>query len=110
MTVGQHDGHGDPTVTVRRTEGVVLVTVGGALDPPTRNRLAQILDDLIDGQGNLFLTVELPGIDEAPVETIDVLAKAADRASARNGQLRLSPAAHRDDLAPDSPTAVDRTP
>jgi hypothetical protein len=79
----------EPLLTVRRGQGGVMVTVRGELNQPGRQRLGQVLDDLIIGQGNLFLTVELPDTKRVGIDTLEVLVGAAEGAWARQGRLTV---------------------
>ena len=96
MTVTDRMGERhEPLVSVGREDARVVVSVRGALDATLRDRLAQVLDDLIEGQGNLLVAVELLDVESVDVDTLDVLVRAADRAWARNAQLTVStPVAH----------------
>jgi hypothetical protein len=46
-------------VVVGRYQGTVMVTVHGELDPPKVAHLNLLLNDLIDGQGNVSVIVDL---------------------------------------------------
>ena len=61
------------SITVRRIEQTVVVTVQGALDQIGAAGLCHILTDLMEGQGNLFVRVEFDLLAEASV--LSVLAK-----------------------------------
>lgn len=76
-------------IVVGRALGTVIVTVHGRIDLIPAAALTAVLDDLIDGQGNLAIVVDLrdvPWIDGAGVH---VLASAAERIEVRGGELRL---------------------
>lgn len=91
MTVTDRMGERhEPLVSVGREDARVVVSVRGALDATLRDRLAQVLDDLIEGQGNLLVAVELLDVETVDVDTLDVLVRAADRAWARNAKLTVS--------------------
>jgi hypothetical protein len=79
----------EPSLTVRRGQGGVMVTVSGELNQPGRQRLGQVLDDLIIGQDNLFLTVELPDTKRVGIDTLEVLVGAVEGAWARQGRLAV---------------------
>jgi anti-anti-sigma regulatory factor len=74
-----------PALSVRRVDPGVVVTATGRLDESARERLARVLEDLIDGQGNRAVSVELPDATAIELETLDVLVQAAERAAARRG-------------------------
>ena len=46
-------------VVVGRYQGTVMVTVHGALEPPKVAHLRLLLSDLIEGQGNVSVVVDL---------------------------------------------------
>ena len=99
MTLAERlDPHDDVGITVGRAEdGAIVVTVLGAPGPEGRERLAQILDDLIDGQGNLFIAVQMPDSDTVDLPTLDVLLQAADRAWTHGARLTITtPVGHWD--------------
>src|SRR4051794_4742841 len=49
----------DSTLVIGRALGTVVVTVGGDLDATAIDRLERVLTDLIDGQGNLAVAIDL---------------------------------------------------
>ncbi len=49
----------DPTLVIGRALGTVVVTVRGELDAAAIARLERVLTDLIEGQGNLTVAVDL---------------------------------------------------
>ena len=110
MTVTDRMGERhQPLVSVGREDARVVVSVRGALDATLRDRLAQVLDDLIEGQGNLLVAVELLDVETVDVDTLDVLVRAADRAWARNAQLTVStPVAHWDGRGRPGPSDGER--
>ena len=85
-------GVGDTlSLTVGRARGTVVVTVDGALDPDGCERLGDVLTDLIEGQGNLAVTVDL---ERAVVEpaSVAVFAAAALRARRHGAKFVLNEA------------------
>lgn len=48
-----------PEIVVGRYQGTVMVTVHGELDPSKAAHLRLLLTDLIDGQGNVSVIVDL---------------------------------------------------
>lgn len=46
-------------VDVRRVDGEIVVAVSGELDVDTSPKLEQLLEDLIPGQGNMSVTLDL---------------------------------------------------
>jgi anti-anti-sigma factor len=81
----------DPAkVVVGRYQRTVVVTVHGGLDHPRAANLGHILADLIDGQGNLSLVVDLRDATAAGAAWVSVLAEASERARRRGGAITLS--------------------
>jgi len=75
---------------IGRFLNTVVVSAHGALTLSASESLAGVLDDLIDGQGNLVVVVDLAdvcGIDQYGTE---VLGAAAARLETRGGQLQLA--------------------
>jgi len=56
----------DLSLVVGRSQGTVVVTVAGDLDGAALARLEDVLADLIDGQGNLTVAVDLTCAVAAP--------------------------------------------
>src|SRR4051794_40384967 len=75
---------------VSRESGAVLVTVDGDLDVPTSIRLGAVLGDLIDGQGNLAVAVDLHRVEHVDQRALGVFAAAARLASIRGGSLTVT--------------------
>lgn len=80
------------SVVIGRRQEAVFVTVRGELGPFDAQQLDRMLADLIDGQGNKSLTVDLrdatPSDDEGL--TALVIASAAQRAQRRGAVLAIS--------------------
>jgi anti-anti-sigma factor len=79
----------DSGIVVGRDQATVVVTVHGELDPPRAAQLGQVLADLIDGQGNLSLAVDLHDAIAADAP-LSVFADAADRTRRHGGAITLS--------------------
>ena len=73
---------------VGRALGTVVVTVDGALDLESSELLARVLSDLIEGQGNLAVAVDL-GKAVVDSEAVTVFSEAAKRASERGAKFIL---------------------
>jgi anti-anti-sigma factor len=76
-------------VVVGRFRGTVVVTLHGDLEVNGAGGLSGVLCDLIDGQGNLAVIVDVRDIDTIDDSTVHTLAVAADTIAARGGELRL---------------------
>ncbi len=80
-----------PRLAISRALGTVVVTAHGDLSGHGADELPRaVLEDLVDGQGNLSVAVDLhdvAGIDEAGVR---ILAWAARRVTSRGGAFRLA--------------------
>jgi anti-anti-sigma regulatory factor len=75
---------------VSRESGAVVVTVDGDLDLPRSIRLGATLGDLIDGQGNLAVGVDLRRVPHVDPRALGVFAAAARLASIRGGSLTVT--------------------
>lgn len=76
------------SLVVGRALGTVVVTVDGALNLESSELLARVLSDLIEGQGNLAVAVDLGKAIVDP-EAVTVFAEAAERASERGAKFIL---------------------
>ena len=76
------------SLVVGRALGTVVVTVDGALNLEGSELLARVLTDLIEGQGNLAVAVDL-GKAVVDPEAVTVFAEAAKRASKRGTKFIL---------------------
>jgi anti-anti-sigma factor len=81
--------NGPPTIAIGRCLGTVVVTLTGPLDTLAVTRLAATLDDLIDGQGNLVVAVDLSGVRRISPSGLQVLSAAASHLERRGGRLSL---------------------
>lgn len=84
-------GSAPSRIEIGRHQGTVVVTVHGEFDLATAAQLRSMLADLIDGQGNLSLTVDLHDATVSPTDADDlsVFADAARRAHRRGGAMTL---------------------
>jgi anti-anti-sigma regulatory factor len=78
-----------PGIAVARSAGTVVVTVRGALDAEKSKHLGGILADLIDGQGNMSILVDLHASYATDPDCLWMLTEAAERAHRRGGTVRL---------------------
>ena len=78
------------SLAVGRYMGTVIVTLHGDLHLRASAALADAFRDLIDGQGNLAIVVDLGDVDGIDRYGVNVLASAATRMAERGGALRLS--------------------
>lgn len=76
------------SLVVGRALGTVVVTVDGVLNVDSSELLARVLGDLIEGQGNLAVAVDLGKAIVDP-EAVTVFAEAAQRASRRGAKFIL---------------------
>lgn len=77
-------------LVVSRTLGTVVLALHGEIDGSGTPHLAAVLRDLIDGQGNLALVVDLGGVrgfDQAVAELLRTAARSLNR---RGGCLALA--------------------
>lgn len=94
-------GNGPLSLTVGRSLGAVVVTLDGDLDRAGSPYLAAVLDDLIDGQGNLAVVLDLRGVGRIDRSAVEVVAVAGQKIDRRGGELVLAGASRdvRDALA-----------
>lgn len=77
-------------IVIGRYQGTVIVSVHGDLDDPGLVHLGGVLADLIDGQGNLSLLVDLHDAIAIDPEGVSVFAEAAERVHRDGGAITLS--------------------
>ena len=82
-----------PSIAIARSAGTVVVTVRGELDTAQSKHLGGILADLIDGQGNMSIVVDLHEARATDPDCLWILTEAAERAHRRGGTMRLDAAA-----------------
>ena len=75
---------------VGRSFGAVVVTVHGDIDARRASLLDSVLSDLIDGQGNLFVVVDLSDVVMSDLDAVDVLSAARASLEERSGRFVLS--------------------
>lgn len=78
------------SIVIGRFLGTVVVTVKGTLDTLAATRLAATLHDLIEGQGNLAIAVDLKGLCHLAPSGLQVLSTAASGLERRGGCFSLS--------------------
>ncbi|MGH9265270.1 MAG: STAS domain-containing protein [Acidimicrobiales bacterium] len=83
-------GHARPSVVIGRYQGTIVVTVHGELDPSGAEHLDRMLADLIEGQGNMSLIVDLHDATATDPGRVSVLADAAECARRRGALLTFS--------------------
>ena len=86
--VGSAPSTPDLSLVVGRALGTVVVTVDGALNLEGSQLLARLLGDLIEGQGNLAVAVDL-GTAIVEPEALTVFVDAAQRAHKRGTKFVL---------------------
>jgi anti-anti-sigma factor len=78
------------SIVIGRQRGTVVVTVHGELDMTRAGHLGNILADLIDGQGNLSVVVDLHDAVTNEPDSLLVFTDAAERARRRGGTVLLN--------------------
>ncbi len=78
------------SIVIGRQLGTVVVTVHGDLDMTRAGHLGNILADLIDGQGNLSVVVDLHDATTSDPDSLLVFIDAAERARRRGGRVLLT--------------------
>jgi anti-anti-sigma factor len=76
-------------MVIGRYFNTVVVTLRGTLDTLAATRLSATLHDLIDGQGNLTIALDLQRLDQVVPSALQVFAVAADNLERRGGSMRL---------------------
>lgn len=77
-------------LVVGRVLGAVVVTLHGEVTAASCEVLGDVLADLIDGQGNLFVVVELGDVVIAEGERLEVLVAARNSLRQRGGRFVLA--------------------
>jgi anti-anti-sigma factor len=77
------------SMSIRRRGSKVVVTLHGDLDSGATPMMGQFLVDLIDGQGDLDIVIDLRDVVSADKEILEVLA-ASGRGKRRRGRLYLA--------------------
>ncbi len=77
-------------IAISRALGTVVVTVHGEIDVPGARHLGSVLADIIDGQGNLDVVVDLHDATAADASGLSMFAVAAEQATERGAALGLS--------------------
>lgn len=77
-------------LSVGRALGTVVVTLHGAFDRSASPYLATVLDDLIDGQGNLAVVLDLRDVGRIDCSGVEAVAVAVRRIARRGGELALA--------------------
>ncbi len=80
----------DFSVLTRRDARDVVVSIEGELDAVTAPPLRAILSDLIDGQGNLSVVLDLSAMTFVDSIGLGVFVGAAKRLRAKGGELVLA--------------------
>lgn len=78
------------SIVIGRQLGTVVVTVHGDLDVGRAGHLGNILADIIDGQGNLSVVVDLHDATTSDPDSLLVFTEAAERARRRGGTVLLN--------------------
>ena len=78
------------SIVVSRNRGTVVVTVHGELDLSRAGDLGTTLADLIDGQGNLSVVVDLHNATASDADCLWVFTDAAERARRHGGMIKVS--------------------
>jgi anti-anti-sigma factor len=77
-------------VVIGRYQGTVVVTVHGELDRRRAADVGRMLADLINGQGNLSVVVDLHDATATNADRVSVFADAAEWVRRRGGVMTLS--------------------
>jgi anti-anti-sigma factor len=80
----------DLGMEIRREPDGIVVRLRGELDSATATTFRAVLADLIEGQGNRHLTLDVRDLDFSDSAGIGALVATAKRARTRGGDLRLA--------------------
>ena len=97
-----------PLISISRSSSTVIVTLHGALDAHAAPRLRPLLLDLIDGQGNLDLVIDLRDVAVIDPAGIGVLIGASERMHHHGGRIEFSGAPQAPSRSPSGLCAADR--
>lgn len=78
------------SLAISRALGSVVVAVHGNLDVPGTRHLGSVLADIIDGQGNLAVIIDLHDATALDARDLSVLATAAERAGRKGVTVTLA--------------------
>jgi anti-anti-sigma factor len=81
--------NGELAIVIGRSLGTVVVRLAGPMDALAATRRAATLDDLIDGQGNLGIAVDLTAVRRIAPSGLRVFSAAASDLERRGGRLSL---------------------
>ncbi len=76
-------------IDIRRHLGTVEITVGGDVDALGCELLTGALSDLVDGQGNLDVMVDLAAVVHIESAALEAIAAAAHTNARRGGRVRI---------------------
>jgi len=79
----------DDDIVIGRAGRAVRVTCTARNGAVQRARLREIVTDLIDGQGNLTIEIDLPAVTMVDLRLLEVLVESEARVAARGGQLSV---------------------
>lgn len=68
-----------PAVSIARAQGTVVLTIEGPVDPSGAERLEHLLGDLIEGQGNQSIALDLRAAGQVDPSVLAMLAAVSDR-------------------------------
>ena len=89
-TAGMPRGPSRPAISISRSLSRVIVTLRGVLDGSAAPRLRPLLWDLIDGQGNLDVLVDLEDVAVIDPAGIGLLVGTSERMRRRGGRIEFS--------------------
>jgi anti-anti-sigma factor len=78
-----------PRVTIGRVGATVVVTLQGVLDASATEWLERVLCDLVDGQGNQSVIVDLRSVERVEEAVLALLVAISGRAAGRGGRVAL---------------------
>lgn len=76
-------------IGIGRSDGTVVVTLAGCLDASGSVWLDHLLGDLVDGQGNQFVAIDLRRVERADSSVLALFVVFSDRVAGHGGHLVL---------------------
>jgi hypothetical protein len=78
------------SLSIERRRGTVVVTVHCELTPDLVTQLRHVVHDLVEGQGNLHVKLELPELEGVNATLLSLLVDTASNLEGRYGSLRVT--------------------
>ena len=87
MATGPRAPQGWPAVAIARAQGTVVLTLGGVVDASGAEWLEHLLVDLVDGQGNQSIAMDLCHVEAVDRAVLALLVSVSGLVLRRGGRL-----------------------